>query len=246
MNAFVLHDVTLGYDGHPAVHHLEGSVGKGTLTAIVGPNGSGKSTLLKGLVGALTPMGGHIHRDDFGLHDMAYLPQANDIEKTFPIAIEDLVALGLWRSKGLFKPLLKPDRVAISAALGAVGLAGFERRGIDTLSGGQLQRALFARVLLQNARIILLDEPFTAIDSKTVADLIVLIQRWHAEARTVIAVLHDIDVVRRVFPETILLARKPVAWGKTADVLRPENLLKARLITEAWDDQAPWCEPEAA
>ena len=113
----------------------------------------------------------------------------------------------------------------MSQALLAVGLEGFETRPIDTLSGGQLQRALFARVLVQDADIILLDEPFNAIDSKTVGDLIALIERWHGEKRTVMVVVHDLELVREHFPETLLLARRPIAWGETGEVLKPENLL---------------------
>ena len=124
-------------------------------------------------------------------------------------------------------------------ALEAVGLRGFENRALHTLSGRQAQRALFARVMLQDAAVILLDEPFTAIDEKTTADLIALIQRWHGEKRTVVAVLHDIDMVRQVFPQALLMAREPVAWGDTATALAPENLLKARRMTEAWDEHAP-------
>lgn len=246
MPVFKLKNVTLGYDGHPAMHHLDGEVKAGSLTAIVGPNGSGKSTLLKGLVGALEPMGGTIERIGFQPHDIAYLPQASEIERSFPATVEDLVTLGLWRRKGLFASIFHNDRVDISEALMAVGLDGFQNRPIGTLSGGQLQRALFGRVLLQDAKVILLDEPFTAIDSKTVSDLIALVQRWHCEQRTIIAVLHDIDLVRETFPETVLLARQPVAWGKTAEALQPENLLKARRMNEAWDDDAPWCEKGAA
>ena len=102
----------------------------------------------------------------------------------------------------------------------AVGLDGFENRPIDTLSGGQLQRALFARVLVQDADLILLDEPFNAIDAKTVGDLIALIKRWHGESRTVMVVVHDLDLVREHFPETLLLARQPVAWGATSETLQ--------------------------
>ena len=243
--AFSLKDVTLGYEGHPAVHHLDGEVAAGSLTAIVGPNGSGKSTLLKGLVGALEPIGGHIERIGFRTNDIAYLPQASEIERSFPATVEDLVTLGLWRRKGLFASIFETDRSDVDKALNAVGLAGFQTRAIGTLSGGQLQRALFARVLLQDAKVILLDEPFTSIDSKTVSDLIALVRRWHAEQRTIIAVLHDVDMVRENFPETVLLAREPVAWGKTVDALKPENLLKARRMTEAWDEAAPWCGPGA-
>lgn len=243
---FKLKNVTLGYDGHPAVHHLNGEVSVGSLTAVVGPNGSGKSTLLKGLVGALEPMDGNIERVGFKTHDIAYLPQASEIERSFPATVEDLVTLGLWRRKGFMKAILHDDRHEVSHALMAVGLDGFQSRSIGTLSGGQLQRALFARVLLQDAKVILLDEPFTAIDSKTVSDLVALIQRWHSEQRTIVAVLHDIDIVRRNFPDTVLLAREAVAWGKTDDALKPENLLKARSMNEVWDEKAPWCGPHAS
>ena len=110
-------------------------------------------------------------------------------------------------------------RERIAQALAAVGLSGFENRGIGTLSGGQMQRMLFARVLLQDARLIVLDEPFNAIDAKTSADLLALVRQWHAEKRTVLAALHDMDLVRAHFPETLLLARGKVAWGATSEVL---------------------------
>ena len=127
-----------------------------------------------------------------------------------------------------------------------MGLTGFERRPISTLSGGQMQRALFARLLLQDAPVILLDEPFTAIDAKTTADLLDLVRRWHDEARTVVAVLHDLDMVKRIFPQTLLIAREPVAWGETAEVLSAENLLKARRMVEAYDPHADVCHRSAA
>lgn len=246
MTSFTLNNVTLGYDGHPAVHHLEGAFAKGSLTAVVGPNGSGKSTLLKGLAGFLDPLDGHIARDGFGVKDIAFLPQASALDQSFPATVADLVGLGLWRKRGLFASFLHADEHDIHDALASVGLSGFEARSIDTLSGGQLQRALFARVMLQDARIILLDEPFTAIDAKTVSDLLQLVHRWHGEQRTVIAVLHDYDLVRAHFPDVILLAREVVAWGPTPDALSAQNVLRARTMHEAWDDQAPWCEKDAA
>ena len=104
-----------------------------------------------------------------------------------------------------------------------------------------MQRMLFARVLLQDARLIVLDEPFNAIDAKTSADLLALVQRWHGEQRTVLAALHDMDLVRAHFPETLLLARGEVAWGATAQVLTAENLLEARRMCEAFDDGAAAC-----
>ncbi|MDP3898807.1 MAG: zinc ABC transporter ATP-binding protein AztA [Mesorhizobium sp.] len=234
-------DLTLGYGSHPAVHHLDGAVAKGSLTAVVGSNGSGKSTLLKGITGMLKPRSGTCARDPQAR--IAYLPQQSELDRSFPARVVDLVSLGLWSKRGLLGRFTSEDRAAVSNALAAVGLAGFEQRPIDTLSGGQLQRALFARVLVQDADLILLDEPFNAIDSRTVADLIALIQRWHGESRTVMVVIHDIELVRAYFPDTLLLARTPVAWGRTADVLKAENLLRARRFNEAWSDDAPWCEP---
>jgi zinc/manganese transport system ATP-binding protein len=154
--------------------------------------------------------------------------------------------MGLWSRSGLFGRIGREDRTRIETALAAVGLVGFERRPIATLSGGQMQRALFARLLLQDAPVILLDEPFTAIDAKTTADLLDLVGRWHAEERTVVAVLHDLDMVRRAFPETLLIAREPVAWGRTGDVLNPDNLLKARRMVEAHDPHAAPCHRNAA
>jgi zinc/manganese transport system ATP-binding protein len=239
-------DVTLGYGRHPAVHHLAGEIAPGSLTAVVGPNGAGKSTLLKGLVGTLRPLAGHIELSSGPKTRIAYLPQAADLDRSFPLPVYDLVAMGLWSRAGLFGGIGRQDRTRIEDAIAAVGLTGFERRPIGTLSGGQMQRALFARLLLQDASLILLDEPFTAIDAKTTADLLDLVRRWHQEARTVVAVLHDLDVVKRIFPQTLLIARQPVAWGETDRVLSAANLLEARRMIEAHDPQADICARGAA
>lgn len=241
--ALTFRDLTLGYSDHPAVHHLNGAVTQGSLTAIVGANGSGKSTLMKGIVGVLAPMdGASIAAPGTRI---AYLPQQSELDRTFPARVVDLVSMGLWPKRGLLRRHTAQDKAAVKQALTQVGLAGFEERPIDTLSGGQLQRALFARVLVQDADIILLDEPFNAIDARTVVDLVALIKHWHAEKRTVAVVVHDLDLVRAHFPETLLLARRPVAWGPTADVLTAENLAKARRFDEAWHEDAPWCEADA-
>jgi zinc/manganese transport system ATP-binding protein len=234
-------DVTLGYDRHPAVHHLDGEIAPGALIAVVGPNGAGKSTLFRGIVGILKPLAGSIGLNSLDVHDIAYLPQTVDIDRSFPISVFDFVGTGLWRSTGLFGGMGKGERDKIAQALAAVGLNGFENRVIGTLSGGQMQRMLFARVLLQDARVIVLDEPFNAIDAKTSADLLALVRRWHVEKRTVLAALHDMDLVRANFPDTLLLARTAVAWGATAEVLTAENLLEARRMCEAFDDSAAAC-----
>jgi zinc/manganese transport system ATP-binding protein len=238
-------EVTLGYGRRPAVHHLDGEIPAGSLIAVVGPNGAGKSTLLKGIVGTLKPLEGRIDLKG-PASGIAYLPQAAEIDRSFPLSVYDLVAMGLWSRSGLFGGIARQDRTRIEDALAAVGLTGFERRPISTLSGGQMQRALFARLLLQDAPVILLDEPFTAIDAKTTADLLDLVRRWHDEARTVVAVLHDPDMVKRTFPQTLLIAREPVAWGETGEVLSAENLLKARRMVEAYDPHADVCHRHVA
>jgi zinc/manganese transport system ATP-binding protein len=237
-------DLTLGYRRHPAVHHLAGAVARGSLTAIVGANGSGKSTLMKGMVGLLQPMAGSLALAPWAR--VAYLPQQSDLDRTFPARVVDLVTLGLWPRRGLLGRHRHEDREAVRQALQAVGLEGFERRALDTLSGGQLQRTLFARVLVQDANLILLDEPFNAIDARTVADLMALIRRWHGEARTVMVVVHDLDLVREQFPEALLLARRPVAWGDARATLSADNLLRARRFHEAWNENAPRCESDGA
>jgi zinc/manganese transport system ATP-binding protein len=239
-------NLTLGYDRHPAVHHLDGAVEAGALVAVVGPNGAGKSTLFKGIVGLLKPLAGRIERGDVSPQNIAYLPQAAEIDRTFPINVYDMVAMGLWRRTGLFGGIDRKARASIEQAISAVGLTGFEDRAIATLSGGQTQRMLFARLLLQDTRVIVLDEPFNAIDAKTSADLLALVRRWHAEERTVLAALHDLDVIKANFPEALLLAREPVAWGATAEVLTPDNWSKARRMCEAFDEQAEACAVEAA
>jgi zinc/manganese transport system ATP-binding protein len=245
MARLTFRDVTLGYDRHPAVHHLSGEVAPGTLLAVVGPNGAGKSTLFRGLVGILKPLAGTIARGGLDIRDIAYLPQSADIDRSFPIPVLDFVGTGLWRTAGIFGGIGKAAREEIAQALAAVGLTGFENRGIGTLSGGQMQRMLFARLMLQDARLIVLDEPFNAVDAKTSADLLELVKRWHAEERTVLAALHDIDLVRAHFPETLLLAREPVAWGATAQVLTLENLQTARRMCEAFDEDAAACVADA-
>jgi zinc/manganese transport system ATP-binding protein len=234
-------DVTLGYDRHPAVHHLSGEVTSGALLAVVGPNGAGKSTLFRGLVGILKPLSGTIALNGLDTRDIAYLPQIAEIDRSFPISVFDFVGTGLWRATGIFGGIGKGSCQRIAQALSLVGLTGFENRGIGTLSGGQMQRMLFARVLLQDAPLIVLDEPFNAIDARTIDDLLLLCKRWHGEGRTVIAALHDMDLVRANFPQTLLLAREPVAWGATADVLTSENLIEARRMCEAFDDRAGAC-----
>jgi zinc/manganese transport system ATP-binding protein len=237
--ALKLRDLTLGYDRHPAVHHLNLDLRPGSLTAVVGPNGAGKSTLLKGLIGEIAPLEGRIDRT---ARRLAYLPQLSEVDRSFPVSVGAFVAMGLWHSAGAFGRITGSAATKVAEALAAVGLTGFDRRPISALSGGQMQRVMFARLLLQDADLILLDEPFTALDTRTAGELLQVVKRWHGEGRTVLAVLHDLEAVRNHFPDTLLLAREKVAHGPTAQVLTAENLFRARQKSEAFVETAPVCD----
>ena len=229
-------NLTLGYNRHPAVHHLRGEVAAGSLLAVVGPNGAGKSTLLKGIVGELRPMQGCVELIGLKRERIAYLTQQSTLDTSFPIVIHDFVAMGLWAQFGAFRGFNRAAKQRIEEAIGAVGLSGLENRPIGQLSGGQQQRARFARVMLQDSPLVLLDEPYGAIDANTVRDLAALVRHWNSEGRTIISVLHDFEHVRQEYPETLLLAREMVARGATAQVLSEENLHRARHLAEVQGD----------
>src|SRR6202000_2720173 len=129
----------------------------------------------------------------------SYLPQLTEIDTDFPISVLDVVLLGTWNRAGALKKIDTEEGEKAIAVLASVGLEGFEHRNIGALSVGQRQKVFFARAALADAELILLDEPFTAIDTKTVDELLGLIKRWHEEGRTLIAVLHDFEQVRRYF-----------------------------------------------
>ncbi len=237
--AVVLHELTLAWQRRPAVQQLSGVLAQGSMTAIVGPNGAGKSTLLESLAGRIAPVGGRLEIAPALRGRVAHLPQRAAIDTGFPVSVADVVMLGAWARVGSFGAPDAGVRSAAASALAAVGLAGFERRRIGDLSVGQFQRVRFARLMLQDAALILLDEPFNGIDARTCADLLGVLRRWHGEVRTVVAVLHDHAQVREHFPETLLLAREAVAWGPTSQVLQASNLSRARLAAERWDEAAP-------
>lgn len=232
-----LDKLTVRYRQHPALHHLSGNFAPGSLTAVVGPNGAGKSTLLRSIAGLLPRAEGRL-RVDVPRERVAYLPQHGAIDRSFPISVADCVSLGSWNSARAWSGVTSTMRARASQALHEVGMDDFHRRPIATLSTGQLQRVLFARLLLQDADLILLDEPFAAIDTRTSEALLRLVLGWHARQRTVIAVLHDNAQVRTYFPDTLLIARELVGWGPTASVLTEDGLCRARTLAQSWDDCA--------
>src|SRR4051812_28112073 len=142
--ALQFRNLTLGYDRHPAVHHLDGAVAAGALVAVVGPNGAGKSTLFKGIAGVLKPLAGMIERGGLKPQDIAYLPQAAEIDRSFPINVYDMVAMGLWRRTGLFGGVGRDARERVEHALAAAGLTRCEDRATAAASGAQTHRMLLA------------------------------------------------------------------------------------------------------
>lgn len=221
-----LEGVSLGWRGRWAVRGATGQFLRGGLYAVVGPNGAGKSTFLNALVGQIRPATGHIWRAE--PCRSAYLPQFHGLDLSFPITVYDFVALGLWAELGVVQAVSTAQHERVQQVLVQVGLEDFARRTLGTLSGGQLQRALFARIAVQQAQLIVLDEPFVGVDESTTEQLMRIILHWHAQGATVIAVLHDLERVRAVFPETVLLAGQVVGWGPTAEVLTEDNLHLAR------------------
>ena len=217
-HGLVLHDVCIGYRGGAVLSGVTGRFGPGSLTAIVGPNGAGKTSLLKAMLGLLPLRQGRVECRH-PRRAIAYLAQAIEVDRGFPVTVEDFAALGLWPRIGGFGAVTRPLARRVRDAIAAVGLHGSERAWIGELSGGQFQRVRFARLLVQDAPVVLLDEPFAGIDAATVSDLLRLIAGWHAQGKTVIAVLHDLDLVRGHFPQTLALAGRALAWGATPQAL---------------------------
>lgn len=211
----VLDNVTAGYGAVRALHDVSGAFAQGSLTAVAGPNGAGKSTLLKVIAGLLRPLGGRVVLSDSVKRKIGYLPQASTLQRDYPLSVEQAVATGLWRDLGETGALDTKNRQRIRAALAQVGMEDLADRPIAALSGGQFQRLLFARLLLQDPELVLLDEPFASVDAETTAQLIRILLDWHRAGKTIICVLHDLLLIRKYFPESILLAGKCMGKGHT-------------------------------
>ena len=224
----------VAYRGRAAFEPLTGEFAAGSMTAVIGPNGAGKTSLLEAIAGAVPLAEGRIDAGD--RNRIAYLPQRSQIDRSFPIRVSDVVALGFVPRLGAWRGFAASQRDAAAAALAAVGLVGAGASLVGELSAGQFQRALFARTLVQQADVVLLDEPFNAIDARTTADLLALLHGWHRAGRTIVAVLHDNELVRSHFPHALLLARRCVAWGTTPRVLEAANLDEAHRLALAWEE----------
>ena len=216
-SGILLSGVTVRYGRRIALEAVTGEFVAGSLTAVVGANGAGKSTLLAAIAGVVRLAAGAV--TCAARRRLAYLPQLTAIERNYPLNVAELIALGGWREFGAFRAPSNALRARAAAAAEMVGLAGRLERTIAELSAGEFQRALFARLILQDAAVILLDEPFAAVDAPTMTVLLDQVTRWHQEGRTLITVLHDLKLVRSRFPSTLVLARRCLAWGKTEEAL---------------------------
>lgn len=225
-----LDSVYVRYGHHVALEHVSGHFEAGSLTAVIGANGAGKSTLLKGLANLLTVDGAQLSGAitvAAPSSAIAYLPQCLDIDRHFPMRVYDCVLSGCWQHTGPWRSVDAEVRTRVAAALHTTGLEQLAHQPLGNLSGGQLQRVLFARLLTQDAQLIVLDEPFSAVDTQTTQDLLVQVRRWHRQGRTVVAAVHDQAQVRQHFPRSLWLGNRVLAWGTTHEVLADKGIQRA-------------------
>lgn len=232
-----IRNLALGYPGLTLFRGVSLDVERGSSLAVLGANGSGKSTFVKMLLGLMKPLSGKLTWPDGRPAEIGYLAQMTEFDRRFPIRVRDLAAMGAWKGFGLRGRLNKATKARVDAALDAAGVLDLADRSLHTLSGGQLQRALFARVIMQDAPLILLDEPFAAVDQTTEAHLLSLIDQWRDEGRAVILVVHDLSSVLDHCDNALLLGGGAAHYGPTETVLTPQRLVAQNYLSES---QASW------
>lgn len=215
----IVENLTVSYQSRLAVQHVNLTFSSGGMYAIVGANGAGKSTLLKAIMGLVRGNEGTVRWENLQSRDIAYLPQQADVDRSQPMTVFELAAMGLWYEIGFFGRVNHNQKQRVQAALQRVAMENFAHRHIGDLSNGQFQRVLLARMLVQNAQFLLLDEPFNAVDATTTDALLNVLHQENQHGKTIIAVLHDYEQVRAHFPQTVLMAREMVACGATETVL---------------------------
>ncbi len=222
--AITLDGVTVRYGRQIALHEISGSFVAGSLTAMAGPNGAGKSTLLKVMAGIIRPSSGRVVVDERFRGKIAYLPQTSAMNRDFPLSAMQTACMGFWTTVGDTGEITAAMTEKAAAALAKMGLSGLEDRPIGALSGGQFQRLLLSRVMLQAPEVILLDEPFASLDAESTARLMRLLLDWHAEGKTIVCALHDLLLIRKYFPESFLLAGKCLGRGHTHELFEQKLL----------------------
>lgn len=239
----IIDNLTVSYQKRPAIHHVKHTFKENESCAIFGPNGAGKSTLLKACMRLVQYNTGSVNWQNLQRKDIAYLPQQCELDRTQPMTVFELVAMGLWYEIGIFGGLNKTQKIRVSDILARVGMEKFANRTIAQLSNGQLQRVLFARMMVQDAQFLLLDEPFNAVDINTTSALLSILHDCQNQNKTVIAVLHDPEQVKEHFGQTLLFNKEVISFGETSKVLTPENIEKANQISrQNTDNPKTWCE----
>ncbi len=221
-------DLTVSYHRIPALHHISFEVQCGQCVGLLGPNGAGKSTLLKALAGLVQFETGRISFHGEVVHgatkEFAYLPQRENIDWDFPTTVRGIVEMGRYLQLGWWRRYGKDDAAAVEDALVAMELKPLENRQINALSGGQQQRAFLARALAQQAHVVLLDEPFTGLDSPTQQSLKMLLRRLRDQGKLIIASHHDLASVPEIFDHVLLLNGELIAAGPTGEVFTKEHI----------------------
>lgn len=227
-------DLTVTYrNGHTALRDTSFDIPDGSIAALVGVNGSGKSTLFKSIMGFLRAAQGEISilghpvRDALKANLVSYVPQAEEVDWSFPVLVEDVVMMGRYGHMGFFRHARRRDHEAVENALARVGMSDFRHRQIGELSGGQKKRVFLARALAQDGRVILLDEPFTGVDVKTEDAIIELLRELRAEGRVMLVSTHNLGSVPEFCDRTVLIKGTVLAHGPTADIFTQTNLEKA-------------------
>ena len=229
-NAITVNELTVDYDGVTAIEDVDFAVRTKKLTAIVGPNGAGKSTLIKALLGLIPTRTGTI--SCFGTSpkqyrkNISYVPQRAQIDWEFPANVFDVVAMGLYGELGLLRRFSSAHKDRVHSALTDVDMADFATRQISQLSGGQQQRVFLARSIVQDAELILLDEPFGGIDAKSEAVIVDILRRQKQNGKSIVAVHHDLSTVKDYFDDVILLNKTVTAFGPVDDVFTKSNVEK--------------------
>ncbi|MEM6888112.1 MAG: metal ABC transporter ATP-binding protein [Pseudomonadota bacterium] len=232
-----IRNLALGYSDLTLFRGLSMDVERGATLAVLGANGSGKSTFVKMLLGLMQPMSGKLIWPEGRPHEVGYLAQMTEFDRRFPIRVRDLAAMGAWKSFGMRGQLDSGTRSAVDSALEDAGVMDIADRSLHRLSGGQLQRALFARVIVQDATLILLDEPFAAVDQTTEAHLLKLVDHWRVAGRSVVLVVHDLSSVLDHCSHALLLGNGEASHGPVDTLLTPERLIAQNYLSES---EAAW------
>ena len=224
-------DATVTYrNGHTALRGASFEIPAGTIAALVGVNGSGKSTLFKAIMGFARLARGRVEvlgmpaRQALRRKLIAYVPQSEDVDWNFPVLVEDVVMMGRYGYMGVLRRPARTDRLAVDAALARVGMDALRARQIGELSGGQKKRVFLARALAQDARVILLDEPFTGVDVTTEDAIIELLGQLRGEGRVMLVSTHNLGSVPEFCDRAVLLNRTVLAHGPTSQVFTRANL----------------------